>query len=54
MDVDVLQVVLAAPWMISSPPTRATPLGTGIDARPLRYWPVIDSLTFLMPGTGPL
>ncbi len=36
----------------SSPCGRRTS-GTGIDLRPDRYCPVIDSLTFRIPGTLP-
>ena len=49
VDRDVAQVVLACAVdrRASRAWARAAAAGSGIDLRPDRYWPVIDSLTFI-------
>ena len=45
-----------APWtdQLLQPALAAACAGTGIDLRPDRYCPVIESLTLRIPFTGPL
>ena len=56
LDVDVAQVVLASALdrRATRPTASGAVFGTGIVRLPARYWPVIESLTFRMPLTGPL